>query len=544
MGVSMTDKETFFDESYNIAQVEKPKFSDDYEILGDTTGGMGEVYFCREKRTGTLYALKQAKDDEKIRSLFEHEAAFALELDRHPNIVYTYTVGKEDGNYYIVMELIDSLRKEADVPHGRTLQDEFVRGAEIPLQTGYKWAVECCEGMEYLNAKGMAAHKDIKPANIFITKQGVAKIGDFGLVGLSKKMSGTPGYRAPEIKDGVFNVQSDIYAFGVVLYQLFNKGSNPLDKTFYTSAGTQMQFEGEDVFPRPETIRSRAAQAVIRKCLAQNPSERYASFKALQADLVRELKTLDPSYSYQPAKLLPMSARDFVKKGQGWYKLKDSKKELRCYNRAKELDPKYVPSYNIRGLGYFALNGYDKALSDFTKAIELNPKDDFAYRNRSAIYVALKEYDKALADCTKAIELDPKSVFLYISRGVVYGSLKEYDKALADYAKVIELDPNNAERYSKRGWFFFFILEDYEKALEDFTKAIELDGNTAYRYAERADVYKTLKQYDKAAADYAKAIELNPRCSQYYDDLINLYEEMGELQKVEEIKALKASRGL
>ena len=291
----MQEIETYIGTEYNM-EPERPKFADYYEILGDDNdGGMGEVYFCKDKRSGQLYALKKAKAEAKYEDLFKKEAAFALELGKHPNIVYTTTIGHEGDMYYIVMELIGE--QNTISPQGNTLVSEFNKSTNgIPVEQAYKWAIEFCEGMKYLTSKGMKAHKDIKPANIFITKDKTLKIGDFGLAGTNpQKTTGTPGYRAPEVKQGIFNEQTDIYSFGIVLYQLFNKGYSLTDATQYTKAGTEMLGKGEDSYPNAEEITSPYAQDIIRKCLQQDPQKRYQTFTELEGDLIRVMEEKNPN---------------------------------------------------------------------------------------------------------------------------------------------------------------------------------------------------------------------------------------------------------
>ncbi|MGN0015740.1 MAG: tetratricopeptide repeat protein [Candidatus Avelusimicrobium sp.] len=534
------ETETNYDDQYNVPEPIQPQFEDYFEILGDTSGGMGKVYFCKNKRFGNLYALKQAQPEENKRQIFEQEAAFALELGKHPNIVYTHSVGGKKDIYYLIMELVASKNdSEDDRPHGNTLKDEFNRRAEgIDPETGFKWAIAFCEGMAYLNGKGMTAHKDIKPENIFITPNGTLKIGDFGLAGLSaKKAAGTRGYRAPEVKDGNFSVRSDIYAFGVVLYQLFNKGYNPTEPTYYTKAGTRMN-DQDAQFPQPEDIRSHCAERIIRKCMALNPAERYGSFKELQADLIQELKNIVSDYEYHAPEEGTMSAEDCFQKAFGWSNLKDYDRAIRWNTQAIEVDPKYAKAYYNRGIAYRKLQEYDKAIADYTQAIELDPKFSMAYNNRGHIYYALKEYNKAIADYTKAIEVDPKYAKAYYNRGIAYRKLQEYDKAIADYTQAIELDPKFSMAYNNRG-HIYYALKEYNKAIADYTKAIEVDPKYAKAYYNRGIAYRKLQEYDKAIADYTQTIELDSKFAVAYNNLIALYNQLNKPEEAKKWEALK-----
>ena len=533
----MQETETYIGTEYNM-EPERPKFADYFEILGDNeNGGMGEVYFCRDKRSGQLYALKKAKADPKYEAVLKQEASFALELGKHPNIVYTTTIGHEGDMYYIVMELIGE--QNTISPQGNTLVSEFNKSTNgIPVEQAYKWAIEFCEGMKYLTSKGMKAHKDIKPANIFITKDKTLKIGDFGLAGTNpQKATGTPGYRAPEVKQGIFNEQTDIYSFGIVLYQLFNKGYSLTDATQYTKAGTEMLGKEEDSYPNAEEITSPHAQDIIRKCLQQDPQKRYQTFTELEGDLIQALQTLNPQYQFNPAQEEPLNAEEYFGKGLGWDRLQDYHKAIQNYDKAVKLAPKNINVYYNRGLVKGKLQDYSGAIQDYDKAIALDPKNVAAYNNRGIANADLKDYAGAIADYNKTIELDPQNAAAYNNRGIAKANLKNYAGAIEDYNRAIELDPKYANAYNNRG-VSKKNTKNFMGSIEDYDKAIELDPKNAGYYNNRGNARIELKDYVNALLDYDKAIELAPReASLYYtrgitkNDIKNYHGAIEDLNK-------------
>ena len=513
----MQETETYIGTEYNM-EPERPKFADYYEILGDNeNGGMGEVYFCRDKRSGQLYALKKAKADPKYETALKQEAAFALELGKHPNIVYTATIGHEGDMYYIVMELIG--QTDGPRPQGNTLVNEFNKHPEgIPAEQAYQWAIEFCEGMIYLNSKGMKAHKDIKPANLFITPEGHLKIGDFGLASVGEnKGIGTKGYRAPEIKNGIYDVRTDIYAFGIVLYQLLNKGFNPLDNTQYTHADTRMDTQDESAFPRVDMLKSRHGVDILRKCLQQNPSARYQTFTELEEDLIQALQILNPQYQFTPTKEEPLNAEEYFGKGLGWAELTNFHKAIKNYDKAIELDPQYANAYNNRGIAKKNLGDYAGAIADYDKAIELDPQNAYVYVERAGAK-ALVDDVGAIADYNKAIELEPQfTPTFYFFRAVAKASLKDYKGAIADYDKLIEWEPQFSCHYLARAEAKE-CLNDYAGAIADYNKAIELDPKNKKYYYNRGKAKQNLKDYAGAIADYDKAIELDPKYINAYNN--------------------------
>ena len=244
----------------------------------------------------------------------------------------------------------------------------------------------------------------------------------------------------------------------------------------------------------------------------------------------------------------------------------DEIKAIENYNKAIELDPKDIYSYNNRGLSYINLGKYESAIADFNKAMELDPNYDKPYFNRALAYEELGqidnairdfqkvlelttdstlqkysedeleklktfdsstangslshydngekhylngEYEKAIIELTNAIELNPNYVDAYHYRANAYMNLGKYDLALADLDKAISISPDNAFLYYIRG-LFYKEIGDFDKVLADQNKAISIDPQYGDAYLERGVAYGNLGDHENALADFSKAIELNP----------------------------------
>src|SRR3989454_11660206 len=206
-----------------------------YEILAPLgAGGMGEVYRARDTRLGRDVAVKVlpssfSADADRLRR-FEQEACAAGALN-HPNILVVYDVGTHDGSPYVVSELLE----------GETLR-ERMGGTAQPQRKAIDYALQVAHGLAAAHEKGIV-HRDLKPENIFITRDGRAKILDFGIAKLTKRSAGpavdrdaevtgafttgagvimgTPGYMSPEqVRGEEANASWDIFAFGCVLYEM------------------------------------------------------------------------------------------------------------------------------------------------------------------------------------------------------------------------------------------------------------------------------------------------------------------------------------
>jgi eukaryotic-like serine/threonine-protein kinase len=232
---------------------------DFYEIIALLgAGGMGEVYRARDAALKRDVAIKVlpaewSRDTERLRR-FELEAQAAAALN-HPNIVSIFHVGQYDGSPYIVTELLQ----------GETLRDRLRRGP-MRLRETCDFAVEIARGLAAAHDAGIV-HRDLKPENLFVTKDGRLKILDFGLAKLLQPQTvsedaatatiqhktdpghvvGTVGYMAPEqIRGGAADARTDIFAFGVILYEMLT-GRRAFQKD--TSAETMSAILNEDPPP-------------------------------------------------------------------------------------------------------------------------------------------------------------------------------------------------------------------------------------------------------------------------------------------------------
>ena len=218
-------------------------------------GGMGEVFRAVDTRLGREVAVKTAHVQFGAR--FEREAR-AISALNHPNICTLYDVGPN----YLVMELVD----------GETIAARLKSGA-LPLKVALQYASQVASALTEAHAKGII-HRDLKPGNVMIAKSGV-KVLDFGLaksgadetITGSHVVMGTPGYMAPEQREGrSADARTDIYAFGCVLYEMLTGGR----------VGGQRKH-----------IPSRKLEKIVSRCLEAEPERRWQSAAALEHALSR-----------------------------------------------------------------------------------------------------------------------------------------------------------------------------------------------------------------------------------------------------------------
>ncbi|HSN88234.1 MAG TPA: protein kinase [Thermoanaerobaculia bacterium] len=253
------------------------------------SGGMGEVYEAEDIRLGRSVALKFLAPDlvrspaAKARFLNEARAASALD---HPNLCTILDVGEsEDGLLFLAMPRYD----------GESLQRRIARGP-LPIDQALDIAAQVARGLARAHEQGIV-HRDVKPGNLFLTRDGVVKILDFGIAKLSGEVGptrrgailGTPSYMAPEqVGDDPVDARADIWSLGVVLYEMLTGRRPFVGGTSFAVVYAMLHEEPEPLTRlRPEVPEE--LERIVSRMLAKDPEQRYASMAELLADLRKNL---------------------------------------------------------------------------------------------------------------------------------------------------------------------------------------------------------------------------------------------------------------
>jgi serine/threonine protein kinase/Tol biopolymer transport system component len=259
-------------------------------LLGE--GGMGAVYRAKDTRLGRDVAIKiltalTLSDQERVQR-FEQEAR-ATGMLNHPNLLTIYDVGNEGGTAYIVSELLE----------GVTLRERLERGP-LPTRRAVDAALQVANGLAAAHEKGII-HRDLKPDNIFLTRDGRAKILDFGIAKLSAKSDdggifqqaatepgmvlGTVGYMSPEqVRGETVDTRSDIFAFGAILYEMltgvraFKRGSS------IETLSAILKEDPPDLADSLPNIPP-ALERLARRCLEKDRDLRFQSARDLAFNL-------------------------------------------------------------------------------------------------------------------------------------------------------------------------------------------------------------------------------------------------------------------
>ena len=252
-----------------------------YGLLG--RGGMGEVYRADDLTLGQSVALKflprEVEADEARRSRLVNEVKLARQIS-HANVCRVYDIGDVEGRHFLSMEYVD----------GEDLAGLLRRIGRLPQEKAIEIARQLCAGLAAAHDQGVL-HRDLKPANVMIDGRGRAKITDFGLAvvaddrGGAEHGAGTPGYMAPEqLAGGAASVKSDLYALGLVIYELLT-GERPFSATSKEElARAQLETTPASPSSRVEGL-DPAVERVVLRCLRSEPGERPPSALAVAAGL-------------------------------------------------------------------------------------------------------------------------------------------------------------------------------------------------------------------------------------------------------------------
>ena len=255
--------------------------------LQDTLGqgGMGVVYRAFDTLLQRTVALKviggQIDSNPDTRARFLREARSAAQLS-HKNIVTIYDLGEEDSHPFLAMEYLE----------GQDLQQRLCDPVKMDLTRKLDVALDLCEGLEFAHGRGVV-HRDVKPANIFITNTGQVKILDFGLARLttsqltnSNMLMGTLNYIAPEqVRGEPADHRSDVFSVGVVMYELIGN-KKAFEGDSFASTLYKILEEVPEPLWRVDATVPRALAAIVERALAKPLDQRFQSMAALRHELL------------------------------------------------------------------------------------------------------------------------------------------------------------------------------------------------------------------------------------------------------------------
>jgi serine/threonine protein kinase/Tfp pilus assembly protein PilF len=463
-----------------------------YEILSPIgAGGMGEVYRARDLQLGRDIAIKvlpqEVSADEERLARFENEARLASSLN-HPNIITIHSMGWQNQRCYIAMELIE----------GQTLEELMEKGP-VPVEQALNIAAQVADGLAKAHEAGII-HRDLKPKNVMITKDGHAKILDFGLSKLMRPtvdseaptasgvetakpfegltlpgtILGTIEYMSPEQAAGRFvDYRSDQFSMGSLMYAILT-GSRPFHRESAVQTLNQI-IEGE---PRPvDELNPRvpaALQAVVRRCLMKSPRDRYKSTQ----DLARELQQLELD---RKMLLRRWTRRDWIRASIGLLILLVVVGSIWIWSRMPYRPKPAAVEWYKKGMTAMHSMAFDSARKAFDLTVEADPKFALAQASLARAYEEMGYSEQAKEQMLRAMEVEQQ----------------------------INLSSKDTKRFRI---LQYMVSHQYDNAVP-LLQQLEQDADKQDRPAAALECgWLAEKQYDTegAAAAYERALQMNP----------------------------------
>ncbi len=548
----------------------------DFEILGELgRGGMGVVYEARQISLNRRVALKVLPpglgltQDARIR--FEREAQAAARL-HHTNIVSVHAIGEQDGHHFYAMELVDGgpLSRilddlkggRASAPWDQTMtvrpsapKSEPAPGSSpeasssgITTTGGRDWfdtvarlVADVADALEYAHASGVI-HRDIKPGNLLLSRDGRLSIADFGLarvaqepgMTMSGSLIGTPAYMSPEqIAAGRMKLdhRTDVYSLGAVLYEMLT-----LERPFPGESREEIITGILTKEPRPpKRVNARVPldlETICLKAMEKDPDRRYASAAEMAADL----------RSYLQRGLI------MARRAGAWRRIR---KLLRRHPVAAVSSCAVVLLLAVSGLAWMASRQlaeeaarravadslyemsqgrYREGLRRVDSALAISPFLSDARLVRARLLIKLNRAREAAQEAEALLEENPDewTAHLVLAAAARGAEGIRSGTSIDDHIRVVEAHaPKTAEAYYLRS----LVADTDTKAVELLDRALDLDPGHADALLERSRRFNDLHRFQEALADCDRLLAARPRSAQARRQKSEIHSHHGDKDK-------------
>jgi tetratricopeptide (TPR) repeat protein len=508
-----------------------------YRIQKLCRGGFGRVYLCGDTLSGRRCALKtllrKHLASASLLEMFRDEILLWIGLGDHPNIVLAFGMEEYMRLPFVVMECVE----------GGSLQDALARG---PLgwkaAAGFGWQI--ASGLEYAGQVCGLVHRDLKPANVLLTREGVAKVTGFGIAMVrgagSPDSAGTPPYMSPEQWDcpADVGVESDIYSFGVMLFELAC-GRLPFPGQPGYTAGDFRKDHLSQRPPDPRQFQPQMPESMARlilRCLEKRPKDRPAGFAAVRRVLEPFAGTLPQSPSYAPNRV-----GGLVNQSTTYHLMGRFADAERTARNAVQLDGSSIRARIALANALAERHAYSQALGHLEEAHRLAPGEAGPIVN-SALYAALSgdrgraarwleiglsslpprqlenltsmmiDFDripKAIEVCEKIVKEDPAAIVAWNSLSIARRRSGNLEMALHCAERTVQINPRYAKGWSNRATILTQ-LGRFTDAISAADRALEFDSATAGAYAAKAAALGQLGRPAEGRACILKGLAILP----------------------------------
>jgi tetratricopeptide (TPR) repeat protein len=509
-------------------------------VLGQ--GGFGVVYLAFNRVTKSACALKTISDewltDGAGLEAFKKEALIWVNLDRHSFVLAAKWVEEFYCRLFVEMDYI-----APDARERVTLADHLdYAGGPLETAQSLKWAVQFCVGMEHIQRRGIAYHGDIKPTNILITQDGTLKISDFGLAQAAeaawvssarkggsvwrrngetisfslverdgKLRCGTPGYMPPEVYRGEqADVRSDIYSFGLVLWQMAAGSRVP---PFWVPYRGDLEDYLRGIYKRQMTRRAPRVEGflgpAIERCLRPRPAERFGSFAELREELE---PIMERTTGHKPEfpQVGDKTTAFWIAKGSSLSNLGRTEEAIKCLDRALMIDPRNLIAWSNKGTMLIRLGQFAGAITSFDKVLAIEPRDAIAWNEKGRALAELRRFEEAISCHDQALAIGSQDALAWNNKGRALAALGRLEDGLDCYDRALATEPQDAEAWYNKG-ATLAKLKRHEEAIGCYDRALTIYPENAFAWNNKGAALTELKRHEEAIECYNRALAVDPR---------------------------------
>ncbi|PSK97009.1 serine/threonine protein kinase [Murinocardiopsis flavida] len=514
-------------------------------VLEVRKGGFGVVYVVRVESSGARMAFKTLdarlvwSDEDQDR--FAREALTWVRLDPHPNVAQAEGVEWIEGMPCVITAYAE----------GGDLMHLLARSGPLMLRGALRHARQLCDGLRHAHEQLGIVHRDVKPANCLLDADGTLRVTDFGLArvfdgvhetgaapgrgrsapspgtaALLTSVAGTPPYMAPEqfVPGAVLDTRADVYAFGVVLFQMITGRIPPGDG--------RARAHIDRATPRRE--RRTALYRLIRGCTAPDRADRPPDFAAVRELLDTAHRELTGAPSPAPARAQRARAEDRLSQALSLRHLGRNDEALAAVREGQELaernrdgDVALGRLWQVRGMVLESLRRYDDALAAHDRAVELNPDEATAWLARGTVLRTLGRGDDAMESFDRTLALKPGEEFAWSNKAEVLGGLGRDEEAEEAFTRSLELNPRRHGVLCDRAELRHRAGRSTE-ALADLDRALEISPRDFGTLVAKAKLLRDLMHYTEALEVLRHAAEIEPDDPVLWGLRMHVHGELGQ----------------
>jgi tetratricopeptide (TPR) repeat protein/tRNA A-37 threonylcarbamoyl transferase component Bud32 len=532
-------------------------FAGRYQIIEELgRGGMGTVYKALDTEIEERVAVKLLKpeiaSDEKIIKRFKNELKFARKIT-HKNVCRMHDLNEYENTKYITMEYVP----------GEDLKSSIRRMGPLTAGKAVFIAKQICKGLKEAHKLGVV-HRDLKPQNIMIDRDGNARIMDFGIArslktqGITETgmMIGTPHYISPEQVTGKdIDQRSDIYSLGIMLFEMVT-GKVPFDGETPINIAFMHKTEKP---PDPRKFNTQVSSDISRmilKCMEKDKKKRYQNTEEVLSDLrkiERELPTTDRI----------LAKKDQITSGAIAAKLRLKKLLIPALviialaivgiiikmdlPRSEVSKPSTTPAvysekdnYFIAGREYWEDKNYPEAVNQFKKILELEPENLEALLSLATILKEQGKLDEAIPEYEKVIALNNLDPRAYDKLGEIFEKKQELEKAKQYFKKYLDIAPQGSDfnRISQKMKYLEAQHQTLEKGEEKIVETVEAEKGKVDLSPKLDRGIKAFnrKDFDQSINQMEEVLKLDPKntTAQYF--LAEAKKKKNEILREQEIR--------